>query len=321
MAFTQNDLDAILNDHAQEGLYLELKRGAALGNSSDQRNELVKDCIGFANASGGTILYGIQESQVDGVNAAAGLSPVPTNGLGKNWITEVLRSNTSPPLTHFEITELPLADGSGKVVAIEIETSYTAHQSLRDHKYYQRSGVVTSPMVDFQIRDVMGRRQRPAVQVTFQRLNLLRSAKLHRYQITAEVTNSGNITLEKWAMQIDLPASAVRDTRNKAANVDLMRLQHGFDRVVRFTADDENREVARITIGDPDWNDRPHVLHPGQSLQFESRHGDYPQVFIEIDESNWHELDRLQWPIRWRIFAPNHQPLTGEWSFQDWCNY
>jgi len=319
MAFTQDKLDELLTDHAQEGLYLELKRGAALGNSSAQRNELVKDCIGFANASGGTIVYGIEESEVDGVNVAKALSPVPTNGLGKNWIAEVLRSNTSPPLTHFEVTEHPLANGSGKVVAVEIEASYTAHQSLCDHKYYQRSGAVTSPMVDFQIRDVMGRRQRPAVQVNFHRLDLHISGDLHRYEITADIANTGNITLEKWALQIDLPASAVRDTRNKAVN--LMQLQNGFDRVVRFTVSDEAREIARITVADPDWNDRGRILHPGQSFKFESGHGEYPQVLLEIDGSNWHELDQLKWPIRWRMFVPNHPPLTGEWSFEDWCNY
>lgn len=319
MAFTREELDMLLTERAQEGLYLELKRGAALANNNDLRNELVKDCVGFANANGGKIIYGIAEEQVEGVNVAASLAPVPANGINKNWISEVLRSNTSPPLSHFEITEIALPNGQGRVVAIEIEPSYTAHQSLRDHRYYQRSGAVTSPMVDFQIRDVMGRRQRPEVQVSFRMRKLDISGDLHRYEINAEIRNSGNTTLEKWCMQIDLPASVVRDTRNKS--VSLMRTQMGFDRLVRSSVDDGNREISRITIGDPDWNERARVLHPGQSIDFESRHGDYPAVLIEIDESNWHTLDELKWPIRWRIFVPDHRPLVGEWPFDEWCNY
>lgn len=96
MTYTAAQLQQVLGDHMQEGLYLEFKRGAALVPSNAARQELVKDCTGFANAGGGTILYGIAEEDVEDVPVAASLSPVTAPGVGGDWLTNVLRSNTSP---------------------------------------------------------------------------------------------------------------------------------------------------------------------------------------------------------------------------------
>lgn len=87
---------------------------------------------------------------------AASLHPVTDASVNADWINDVICGNTSPLLRQFEITELPVT--GGKVIAIEIQASSTAHQNLLDHRYYQRVGRSTSPMADFQIRDVMSRR-------------------------------------------------------------------------------------------------------------------------------------------------------------------
>lgn len=139
MTFTREQLDALLLIRAQEGLYLEFKRGAALHLIGDARRELVKDCSGFANAAGGLLVYGIAEERVDEVDVAAALDPVPLDGANAARISEILRSNTSPPIHAYEITELPLPAG-GRVVAIEIAAASTAHQNIVDLRYYQRSG-------------------------------------------------------------------------------------------------------------------------------------------------------------------------------------
>lgn len=101
MTFTAAQLHQLLDDNMQEWLYLEFKRGAALAPSNGSRQELVKDCTGFANAGGGTILYGVAEEEVEGVPAAASLSPVTAPGVGGDWFTDFIRSNTSPPQSRF----------------------------------------------------------------------------------------------------------------------------------------------------------------------------------------------------------------------------
>ncbi|MDQ0072527.1 hypothetical protein J2W34_004332 [Variovorax boronicumulans] len=70
MIFTAAQLQQVLDDHMQEGLYLEYKRGAALAPSNGSRQEFIEDCTGFANAGGGTILPRMAEEEVERVSAA-----------------------------------------------------------------------------------------------------------------------------------------------------------------------------------------------------------------------------------------------------------
>lgn len=63
---TAEDLQRLIDEHTQESLYLEFKRGDALGRQNNQRAELIKDVTGLANAGGGRIIYGIAEGRPAG---------------------------------------------------------------------------------------------------------------------------------------------------------------------------------------------------------------------------------------------------------------
>ena len=56
MAYTLQDLQALVNTRAQESAYREFKRGAALATTNEARVGLVKDCTALANADGGVII-------------------------------------------------------------------------------------------------------------------------------------------------------------------------------------------------------------------------------------------------------------------------
>ncbi len=189
---TQTDIDNYIASRATEGAYLDFKGGAALVRTDSAKSELVKDCSGFANADGGRIVYGIAEGGGDAAMTATSIDPVTEPSTTTEWITEVLRSNTSPPLQCFKVSEI-LQPNGGRVVVIDLEASGTAHQSLRDLKYYQRISTSTVPMVDFQIRDVMSRRRRAVAQVNLQFERLKQSDHLHRYRLGVALTNTGEI--------------------------------------------------------------------------------------------------------------------------------
>lgn len=316
MTFTASQLQQILEDRAQEGLYLEFKRGAALGSSNASRQELVKDCTGFANASGGAILYGISEEEVEDVPVAASLSPVPAQGVGGDWITNVLRSNTSPSLSRFEITELPVT--GGRVVVIEIEASSTAHQNLLDRKYYQRAGRTTEPMIDFQIRDVMNRRLRPEIRVDHRLVNIESNGELHRKELAVSITNIGQVTLEKWQFEIDIPSEVIRDTRTPEAKPLLKALVDNWGDTMCLTRNSDDHLVFRITYSDPDEEQRRRFLHPGQTLILVDPRK-HPAIVVEVDDDIWRRVQGL--PLLWRMFLPNSQPLKGSWTFENWCNF
>lgn len=316
MTFTAAQLQQVLDDHAQEGLYLDFKRGASMVPSNGSRQELVKDCTGFANADGGMILYGVSEEEIEGIPSAASLSPVTATGVGGDWLTNVIRSNTSPPLSRFEITELAVP--GGKVIAIEIEASSTAHQNLLDRRYYQRAGRSTEPMVDFQIRDVMHRRLRPEVRVDPKLVNIESNGELHRKQLEVLITNVGQVTLADWQFEIDIPHEVIRDTRQQDARPLLEALVDTWDDTMSLARAPGGRRCLRITCGDPDEEQRRRPLHPGQThtLVDPSRH---PAIVVEINDTIWHQVHGL--PIAWRIYLPNSQPIRGEWPFDEWCNF
>lgn len=316
MTFTAAQLQQVLDDHMQEGLYLEFKRGAALTPSNGSRQELVKDCTGFANAGGGTILYGVAEEEVEGVPAAASLSPVTAPGVGGDWLTNVIRSNTSPPLSRFEITEIAVT--GGRVIVIEIEASSTAHQSLLDRRYYQRAGRSIEPMVDFQIRDVMNRRLRPEVRVDPRLVNIESNGELHRKELEVLITNVGQVTLENWQFEMDLPHEVIRDTRDPDVHPLLEALVKSWGDTMSLARGSGGRRFLRITRGDPDDEQRRRPLHPGQThtLVDPDKH---PAIVVEVDHTIWRQVHGL--PIIWRIFLPNSQPIQGEWRFEEWCNF
>lgn len=312
MSVTQVDIDRYITTGEAEGLYVEFKRGAALTVGTDQaRTELVKDCTGFANADGGLILYGIAEAEVGGVKVAAGLDPILDARATRDWVGEVLRSNSSPPLHRFEVTELP-QPGGGRVVAIEIQAASTAHQSLRDYRYYQRAGASTAPMVDFQVRDVMARRAKPDAAVTLHRRNITRSAALHRHAIEIDVENVGSVTLEKWWLDVELPGLILRDTRNPG--YPMMQMQANYHRLVKVID-----ERARVSFGDP-WQDGERCLiHPGQVLRLDRNYRHFSEIFMEVDHENFERVHGL--PLSWTLYFNNHAPKKGEVPFEEWCTF
>lgn len=318
MPFTLEELDTLIQNREQEGLYLEFKRGPSLRLGGDARRELVKDCIGFANAAGGLIVYGLAEETIDHIDVAAALDPVPADGANAARISEILRSNTSPPLNRYQITELPLPNGAGRIVAIEIEAAGTAHQNLIDHRYYQRSGNTTQAMTDFQIRDVMNRRSKPEVRVEPRMRPLAQHQEFHRYLLEVTITNVGLVSLEKWRFELDVPHAVVTDTSDEAQQ------QLDYEYHVTETRV-SGRDVCRIGFGDPHPTGHAKILHPQQSIEFHSRPGTqgspewYPRIVIEITHPRW--LDIRATDIPWRLFMPNNAPFTGTWAFDSWCSF
>jgi hypothetical protein len=284
--------------------------------SNVSRQELVKDCTGFANANGGLILYGVAEEELDGVPVAMSLSPIIDRKINGDWITSVIRSNTSPPLNHFQTTELAVS--GGRVIAVQIEAASTAHQNLIDRRYYQRAGRITEPMVDFQIRDVMNRRLCPSIRIKHKLVKLKRGRNLHRYGLHVSMTNIGQLTLENWRFEIDIPRELIRDTRRESELSPLLEaLLSSWSSICSLEDGLDNRRVLRVACEDPDESfERRLIIHPGQTRTlFEPDR--LPEIIIEIDDTIWRKVQGRS--ILWRIFAANTQPIVGEWSFDKWC--
>ena len=153
----ETDLAALIRDDAQESLTLDYKRSAALVNNDATRRELSKDVSAFANAEGGMLIYGMVEDKHVPTAVDVG---VDRNKITKEWLEQVLKTNIHPVVDRILIKQIPLTSKGPEAVAYVLEigqaTSRAPHQAA-DKRYYKRFNFESTPMEDYEVRDLMRR--------------------------------------------------------------------------------------------------------------------------------------------------------------------
>ncbi|MES2973279.1 MAG: ATP-binding protein [Pseudomonadota bacterium] len=317
MTIDKKDLEKIIQNAEAESLHLEFKRAAALGRSDGQKKELVKDVTGFANANGGLLIYGIAEGKQDGVVVATAFDPVLDETLNSDWIHSVLRNSTDPPFSGFHVNEISIEPGK-RVLAIEIDAAGTAHQNLADQRYYQRGGAATNPMVGFQIRDLLGRRQKAELKVNVGFKTTWTDSERERYQLQVAIENTGNVSVEHWRLEVDLPNEAIR--HQDRPERDKHGGHHNFSDFSHGRPDADGY-LLRVVFADPYVDGRRHIFHPGMSVDFTVRQPHIPPFYIEVDRVSYMGYSKSKRSIKWRMFYPDSKPLVGQIEFEDWCSF
>jgi hypothetical protein len=178
MRLTLADLNELCNTHAEEGLRLEFKACNELREGANRREgsltkdkiaaELSKDVSSFLNADGGTIVYGINERKDKKTSRAESLDVAnafkPTEKLGTEWLTQMIRSHISPPPSNLQVYRIFL-DGnhdSSWFLVVEIPQGQIAYQA-NNNVFYKRVGAASCPMEQYEVADVMRREQGPSI--------------------------------------------------------------------------------------------------------------------------------------------------------------
>ena len=132
----RDDIERVVADQIQESDTVEFKEGLSGRNGLDAwhtgadrigeraRNQLVEEIIAFANAHGGTLLVGIEESG-DHPRRAVSIRPVPRCADVAARLHMFCRDLIDPPLPTIEIASVPF-DGDAGVVAARVERSRNA---------------------------------------------------------------------------------------------------------------------------------------------------------------------------------------------------
>ena len=155
---TKADLQRLVDEAVEESITLDYKASPALARTSEAINELCKDVSAMANATGGQIVYGIEENKVtrkpervdDGVS-----DPKIT----REWIVGILNSRVHPRINGVRVEHVRLntaPDAFGFVISIE-PTQIGPHQAP-DHRYYKRFELHSVPMEDYEVRGNIMRR-------------------------------------------------------------------------------------------------------------------------------------------------------------------
>jgi hypothetical protein len=159
---TKADLQKLVDDAVEESIQLDYKASPALTRDSKQSDEMCKDVSAFANSAGGQIIYGVEEEK-------KGIPSALDNGITdpkvtREWIIQVLNSRVQPKMIGITVERIKLSeDGFGFVINVP-QTNTGPHQAP-DKKYYRRHELLSQPMEDYEIRDVMNRAVTPELYV------------------------------------------------------------------------------------------------------------------------------------------------------------
>lgn len=139
--WTQQALEELIKNQAQESLKLDYKGSGSLKKDSKSRNEIQKDVSAMANSAGGTIIYGIAEfREKEKKHLPERIDPIDQTEITKEWLESII-NNIERRIAGIVITPVPvnLSNNPNEVVyVVEIPQGHTAHQCSADLKYYRR---------------------------------------------------------------------------------------------------------------------------------------------------------------------------------------
>jgi hypothetical protein len=215
-----DELQAMIKDQVQESLHLDYKRSPAL--SMKNKDEIAKDVSAMANSDGGWIVYGIEESGHLPEKLDDG---VPDSSITREWIENVLSSNISPSIPGLKIVQIS-CQNEHSYYAIEIPKSYSGPHQAPNKRYYKRYNFKSSPMDDYEIRDIRGR------QLTVTRLVSVDVEIEHSIYFILSISNPGSHPAENVSFRFSQELAWGENKKPRAFDCGLKYLPPG--RKLRF---------------------------------------------------------------------------------------
>lgn len=162
----------LVDERVSESHVLSYKQGDFLDKGAPV--QICKEFCSFFNSTGGVIIVGVAEDNKDHKSETYGL-PVGFMGANRNltnqWLDDVLVPGIMPraPLEKIVIRKFPDPDHPDlHCYVVYVPSSESAPHQVstgQDGRYYKRGGEGRVVMLDYEIRDMMGRRQRPKVTI------------------------------------------------------------------------------------------------------------------------------------------------------------
>lgn len=113
----------------QENSHLDKKSLRALTKPNPDWDELAKDCVGFANAQGGSIVFGIEDGDSQ---------PPPRQIVPKNLAAKLQKQIQGRTINVSVIPQVKTAKNGGEYIELLVQRNATAIASTSNGKYYMR---------------------------------------------------------------------------------------------------------------------------------------------------------------------------------------
>ncbi len=276
----------------EENLNLDYKASPALNKQNNKTTEISKDVSSFANSDGGIIIYGIKENNKN-KHIPEKIDPIKRNEFPKEWLEQIIQDKIRPRISDFKIYPIDI-DLDNVVYVVEIRKSNTAHQAY-DKRYYKRFNFQSTPMYDYEIKDIMNRNKNPEINLEFEIINK------HR-ELVVFAKNTGSVYAKFINVLIWLPKKIVKGKFYKKLRND----------IVEIYADNTIRDVLDVQIDGFNVNEklgpsRYEPLLPSQRIKLTTiKLENYPFDYENI--------------MKWEIFCDNSQPIKNEIRLNELLN-
>lgn len=152
----------------EEHLFLDFKlvSNPALVSRDDRRN-LAKALSGFANSSGGLVVWGVDaRKNAEGIDCAVDLREIPDVRRFLTRLNELTGEAVDPVVSGVQHRVIETSGGKGFAVSLIPEGDSGPHMAkLGEDRYYKRSGAGFYMMEHFDIADMFAKRRKPKLVV------------------------------------------------------------------------------------------------------------------------------------------------------------
>jgi hypothetical protein len=256
-ALTLQMIESFVDEGQEEHLSLEFKTVAGPElNAGNDRKTFAKALSGFANSAGGVIVWGIGTTKsASGNDAASSRAPILNVAMFVQRLAEFTSLYVTPSVVGVAHRQFELPNGDGFAATYVPESDAGPHMALVGlDRYFKRGSVGFYPLQHFDVSDMFGRRQRPALRI--------------------ELSDPSCGKYGAGSSQVRIFASLVNDGRASAI-APFVRLQvEASFRVnpLGFTSRDQGSSLQLVTEASepPAYalvGNRDSIIHPGVRFQ------------------------------------------------------
>jgi hypothetical protein len=161
------DIQRFVDEKREEDLHLEFKtkKDAQNGTPEPEDKKNVSKCLSaFANSDGGVLIWGVKTDHRDQVDRAADCRPITEPEKFRARLADCILEATQPPVDGVTLAVVSANGGAGFVKCLIPASDKTPHMAS-DNRYYRRTSNGSRQMEHYELEDMFGRRQRPALKL------------------------------------------------------------------------------------------------------------------------------------------------------------
>jgi hypothetical protein len=156
-------IDGFLKTKQEEHLTLEFKTVSKADFSDrNDRKIFAKSLSGFANSSGGVIVWGVEARLKQSIDCACGIKEIVPLSQFMSRINQLTGELVQPPVEGVLHRKIKTSDDKGFAVTLVPESDAGPHMAMGfEGRHYKRSGGSFYPMEHYDLEDMFGRRKKP----------------------------------------------------------------------------------------------------------------------------------------------------------------